>query len=60
MTDNFLNVSYLGTTGTTVGPWTMSGTYGSYVMAGGFDCEQGTALGQSAWCAWDAAADSVA
>jgi hypothetical protein len=56
MTDDFLNVRYLGTAGTTVGPWTMSGTYDSY----GFDCEQGTAPGQSAWCVWDAAADAVA
>ncbi len=35
-------------------------TYGSYVMAGGFDCEQGTAPGQSAWCVWDTAAKAVA
>ena len=35
-------------------------TYGSYVMAGGFDCEQAAAPGQSAWCVWDTAANAVA
>ena len=59
MTDNFPDVTHLGTTGTTVGKWTMCGTF-SYEIAGGFDCEQGTAPGQSARCVWDTAANAVA
>ena len=59
MTENFPDPTYLGTTGTTVGPWTMCGTF-SYVITGGFDCQQGTAPGQSAWCVWDTAANAVA
>ena len=35
-------------------------TYDSYVMAGGFECEQGPAPGQSAWSVWDTAANPVA
>jgi hypothetical protein len=35
-------------------------THGSYVIAGGFDRQQGTAPGQSAWSVWDTAANAVA
>jgi hypothetical protein len=48
-----------------ISTWPMVGsrcfsTYGSYVMAGGFDCEMGSAPGQTAWCVWDTAANAVA